>query len=100
MIEPSADLCPPGCLPGLEAYRDHGRPTGGFLRAVLENDLNEAIFRAKDVNLPMLPHIVAWVHNRLATVAWGSKQKVDLWIKAGGQEGLKVAAEATKENQS
>lgn len=57
-----------------------GLPTGDFLRAVLENNLSEAILRADDVNLRALPHIVAYVHEHLPAVAWGSKAAVDRWL--------------------
>lgn len=62
---PNPDLCPPGIVESLLLYQNHGIPTGDFLRAVIENKLLEAVGRADDQNLRALPHICAWVYNRL-----------------------------------
>lgn len=47
-------------LDGLKRYVEHHTPTGGFLRAVLENDLREACARADDENVKVIPIYVCW----------------------------------------
>lgn len=66
---------------GLKAYIEIGRPTGGFLRAVLTNDLAEACVRADDENLANIPAYIAYLWNEAPAVCWGSKEKVDAWLK-------------------
>jgi hypothetical protein len=46
---------------------------GGFLQAVLSNDLREACARADDQNLFAIPVIVAWLYNYAPANCWGSK---------------------------
>lgn len=64
----------------LERYVKLKIPTGGFLRAVLENDLVEAAGRADDVNLHLIPQIVSYIYNELPSVCWGSPEKVSAWL--------------------
>jgi hypothetical protein len=69
----------------LEGYRAHGHPPGGFLRSVLENaGLVEVVGRADDRNARALQSIARWVYNELPHDAWGSKERVDAWVRAGG----------------
>ena len=81
-LGPDPNLCPLRVQSSLEAYV-RGLPPGDFIRAVLSNDLNEAIARADDVNIHALPHIVAYVRERLPAVAWGSSEKVNRWLSKG-----------------
>jgi hypothetical protein len=80
---PNPTLCPRRVQSSLEAYV-RGLPPGSFVRAVLSNDLNEAIARADDVNIHALPHIVAYVREHLPAVAWGSSEKVNRWLSKAG----------------
>jgi hypothetical protein len=80
----------------LRAWVDHAEPIGGFLRAVLENNLKEACGRADSSNLANLPAFVSWLYNEAPSDCWGSPAKVAAWEKLGGLAGVKVrsAAEA------
>jgi hypothetical protein len=80
VITPNETLCPAHLRESLNAYVLQGRETGGFLRAVLENNLMEAIGRADHANLALLPHIVAYVYNNVPTNVYGSKEAVDRHI--------------------
>ena len=75
------NLCPPGLRESIDAYVD-GRPTGGFLRAVLENDLEMAVVRADATNLRLLPEIVAYVLYVVPPEARGSSDAVSAHIRA------------------
>jgi hypothetical protein len=81
-LGPDPSLCPARVQSSLEAYV-RGLPPGDFVRAVLSNDLNEAIARADDVNIHALPHIVAYCRERLPAVAWGSSERVNRWLSKG-----------------
>ena len=67
--------CPPELKKSLRAYVE-GRPTGGFLRAVLENNLQKAVLRADAENLRLIPEIVAFVFDEVPTFARGSEKAV------------------------
>lgn len=77
---PNPSLCPLRVQSSLEAYV-RGLPPSGFLRAVLSNDLNEAITRADDVNIHALPHIVAYCREHLPALSWGSESHVNRWLE-------------------
>jgi hypothetical protein len=65
---------------GLVEYFAARRPTGGFLRAVLENDLREACVRADDVNRWHVADLVVFLNNYAPSPAWGSPAAVDAWL--------------------
>ena len=55
-------------------------PIGGFLRAVLSNNLMEAVGKADDNNLPSLPAYTNWLYNDAPSDCHGSPEKVDAWL--------------------
>jgi len=65
----------------LERYVNDRCPTGGFLHAVLSNDLMEACARADMHNQRRLPEIATYIYNNLPMISWGSPEKVDAWLK-------------------
>lgn len=67
----------------IEAYVNTRRPTGGFLRAVLSNDLKEACARADEDNRRCLFEIVCVLYNYAPSKCWGSPEKVDAWLEGG-----------------
>ena len=64
----------------LDAYASERRPTGGFLRAVLENNLSESLGRADEENRRCIFQIVSYIYNELPAPCWGSKEKVEDWL--------------------
>jgi hypothetical protein len=66
-------------MAGLSGWISHGIQPGGFLTAVLCNDLREAIVRADDANLAALPDIVKWVRRNAPMACWGSPQAMNHW---------------------
>lgn len=78
----------PDVLESLEAYVETGRPTGGFLAAVLENNLSEAFGRADEDNIAAMFHIVSYVYNEMPSASWGSMEKHLEWRRHRGREGL------------
>lgn len=78
-LEHTEDV-PPDIVESLRQYVVDGRPTGEFLRAVLRNDLTDAVTRADKGNLALLPEIVRFCWNQLPGPCWGDRQKVDQWL--------------------
>jgi len=56
-------LIPSHTLHALEQFLSDGQPVGGFLTAVLDNDLKNAIGRADRENLSALEQIVKLIYN-------------------------------------
>jgi hypothetical protein len=65
---------------GLVAYVEQKRFPGGFLEAVLTNDLRKAIDRGDEKSLAGLRYIVMWLFNRAPSGCWGSPAKVEEWL--------------------
>lgn len=65
----------------LERYVQNKIPTGGFLKAVLENDLVEAFGQADDINKYRIGEIIKYIYNELPSLCWGSPEKVQNWLK-------------------
>jgi len=66
---------------GLRRYVAERLQPGDFLTAVLSNDLAEAVARADSENAAALADIVRVLWNGLPAAAWGSRRKVNAWLK-------------------
>ena len=66
---------------GLARYFAERRPTGSFLRAVLENDLCRAAMGADAVNLQSFRHYATFLKMMAPPESWGSPEKVKQWIE-------------------
>jgi len=64
----------------LDRYVKDRISTGGFLRAVLENDLKEAFGRADEDAVAQMKDIVMYCYNELPSNCWGSPEKVTSWL--------------------
>lgn len=66
-------------------YILHGElQSNGFFRSLMENNLARAIIRADASNLIQMKQWALWMINHAPEAAWGSKESVNNWIKAGG----------------
>jgi hypothetical protein len=74
------DSMPPLVLASLMRYIEHRTPVGGFLEAVLSNDLKLAVNSADVDNQYKLCTIVRWCYYNLPSMAWGSSEKYYAWI--------------------
>ena len=70
----------------LERYVSDRCPTGGFLYAVLCNDLTQACAKADMRNQRMLFDIVTYIYNNIPSICWGSPEKVDAWLAGEDNE--------------
>ena len=75
----------PDIREALDRYASYGVPVGGFLTAVLSNDLMDAIGRADDYNRLTIAEICRYVCNELPTRCRGSREAVKKWIESKRQ---------------
>ena len=71
---------PERMMGGICRYLDQGIEPGSFLRAVICNDLKEAVGAADDENLANLPAYVAYFYNEAPCGSWGSVEAFDGWL--------------------
>ena len=73
----------------LDLYVKDGVPTGGFLRAVLANDLMESLARADEYNKLDIFNICHYIHWEIPANSHGSYEIVAKWEERK-QEEVKV----------
>lgn len=78
------DLLPEHMHDGMQLYVERGIEPGGFMMAVLCNDLRGACERADAINRHKIFNIVAFLYNCVPAGCWGSPEKVQVWIDKGG----------------
>ncbi len=66
----------------IDQYIEAGVPPGGFLNAVLTNDLMVAIQKADETNKLHIPDIVTYLLNYLPPIAYGNAKNVTDWLHA------------------
>lgn len=71
---------PQSTLESLDLYVNQRISGGGFLDAVLSNNLKDAVSRSDDKNQEGLCQIVKYIYNNAPMSCWGSKEKVDNWL--------------------
>lgn len=71
----------PDMMEAIEAYIKKRRPPGGFLSAVIQNDLSAAMGRADSENLANLQAFVAYFYNEAPADCWGSPAKMKAWLE-------------------
>lgn len=81
---------PEHMMAAIERYVQHNIRPGGFLTAVLSNDLKEACSQADDHNINIIPVYVAYFYNKIPSGCWGSRDAVERWLRRG-QEVVELA---------
>lgn len=74
-------MIPPLLLEGLQRYIDQRVETGSFLRAVLSNDLTDAVRRADPDSFAALPLLLDWLRDNAPAACWGSPGRVQSWLR-------------------
>jgi hypothetical protein len=64
----------------IERYLNSRIIPGGYISALLRNDLVSAIMYADSDSTNSIPDHVLWLYNNIPAEAWGSKEKVDKWV--------------------
>jgi len=80
--EKADELIPGHMQSGLYHYITKGIAPGGFLMAVLENNLRNAVGQADQVNIRAIPEYIQFLYNYAPSGCWGSEEKVDKWLLA------------------
>jgi hypothetical protein len=65
---------------GLHMYVNEHCPPGGFLEALLSNDLVGACQEADRLNQKYIFNIVQVVHHYIPSTCWGSPDRVAEWL--------------------
>ena len=80
------EMLPEHMRDGVRAYIEKRVPPGGFLTAVLSNDLMEACVRADHINIERLPDFCRFLYNEAPHNCHGSPAKVKAWLREGEGE--------------
>ena len=88
---------PSSTLYSLQLYTLYGIEPGGFLKAVLCNDLFRAMASADLTNMKGLPATVSFIYNKLPQQAWGSEKKMWDWMNKRRTDQWEVADEQLQE---
>jgi hypothetical protein len=86
------DKIPAHTLGSLQRYVEHKLFPGGFLAAVLCNDLFGAVEHADSENQAALADIVKFVYNRMPNNSWGSKEVMYRFTEDAFYDRVKNAA--------
>lgn len=79
----------------LEHYVNEGVHPGGFLTAVLENNLVEAFSHADTQNTRLMRWYAELLYNDIPSGCWGSPVKVENWVR---HQGLRFSGLLEKQN--
>jgi len=77
---------PPAVFAGLQRYIKNGILPGGFLTAVLQNDLIASFERADQHSKAAMEDIVTYMYNYIPMAAWGSPERVRDWSELKRRE--------------
>lgn len=80
MSDINYDKLPEHIRKGFRAYIEKGQLPGGFIQAVLRNDLRESFARADDINIFRMFDIVSFMYNQAPARCWGSQADIDAWV--------------------
>lgn len=78
---------PADTLHSINEYVQTGQPIGGFLTAVLENNLVQSFNRADDRNIAAMFDIVSYLYNHCPMDCYGSPDKVEAWYRKHREAG-------------
>jgi hypothetical protein len=73
--------------PGIEMYIRDGVVPGGFLTAIITNNLKDAVQYADDENVGNIPAYVDYFYNVAPARCWGSEANMQRWCIEGGLRG-------------
>lgn len=84
----------------MERWIEHGMLPGGFLTAVLTNDLFDAFGKADMVNRNRIHDYIVYLYNYAPAVCYGNPEKVRAWFDRQGlqnEQRVKYDAETGEE---
>jgi len=77
---------PPRILEAINDFVWYGVKPGSFVSSVLSNDLIDAVVYADDISLQAIRPICKYVYNAVPSKCWGSREKVQDYIKSCEQQ--------------
>lgn len=77
---------PTRTLLGLTNFSKAGLEPGDFLYAVLTKDYERMLALGDAENLEKLPAIMSFCVNMIPAGCWGSREKVDAWVRRFAEE--------------
>jgi hypothetical protein len=80
LLDIDYSLLPEHMREGARLYIEQGVEPGGFMTAVLCNNLVDAFGKADDINTLYMANWVRWFYNECPSNAWGSRDKINNWI--------------------
>ncbi|MBW1812184.1 MAG: hypothetical protein JRJ39_00550 [Deltaproteobacteria bacterium] len=80
---------------GIDLYVNEGIKPGGFLQAVICNDLKEAFAKADDVNFHNIAAYADYFYNHTPAICWGSREKMEAWVKTHSERRKKDVEQST-----
>jgi hypothetical protein len=86
------NLIPEHIRDGVALWISDGIAPGGFLSAVIRNDLKDAFGRADHINRERIHDIVSFFYSHAPSPCWGSPEAFDRWEQAGGLNGRRAKA--------
>ena len=72
-------------VPAVYNYLERRIRPGGFLAAVISNDLFGAIGQADDQNRKVIHYWVGLLYNEFPGNAWGSTAEFNQWLEGGSE---------------
>lgn len=80
LFEGQYESIPKDMRDGMTRYVEDRKDPGGFLSAVIRNDLLDAACRADRTNLPLLREYAQWFYNVAPYGCAGSPEKMRAWL--------------------
>lgn len=80
------DQIPARMRVALVNWVDHGQVPGDFLQAVIRNDLRNAVLRADQENLLLLPLYLHWFYWEAPLGCYGGPEAFNTWANKGAKE--------------
>lgn len=93
------DKLPEHMQHGVVDWIKYGAMPGGFLSAVLRNDLADAFARADLVNMACMRSWAHWLYHDAPAGCWGSDVKMKQWREHGGLSGLQARMDTEASRQ-
>lgn len=84
MAREGIHMIPSHMQEGVLRYIEKGERPGGFLTAILQNDLMGSANRADERNARCLHNYAKFLFNYAPPACFGSTEKVEAWIERGG----------------
>jgi len=84
-VEMESRGLPDYMVPAVYNYLENRKMPGGFLSAVIQNDLHGAISQADDQNRMAIRAWVKLLYNEFPGNAWGSTAKFNQWLEGGSE---------------